>query len=244
MMKATVIIPARFASTRLPGKPLLSETGKPLIQHVVESVLPAKYVERVVVATDDDRIARAVRDGGYEAVLTRDDHTSGTDRLAEAAEALGLGDEDIVVNVQGDEPDMPPVLVDELILTLANGDSPMATLCTPLSAADAENPNKVKVVFSTNGQAMYFSRSKIPHDRDGDGHARYYLHLGIYAYRVWFLKRFAGMAPTVCEQTEKLEQLRVLENGHSIAIQVVQYDGGGIDTPQDYARFVARMKTS
>ena len=241
-MSAIVIIPARYASSRLPGKPLLAETGAPLIRHTVEAVRPARKIDRVVVATDDERIARAVRDFEGEVVLTSPDHATGTDRLAEAAELLGLADDDIVVNVQGDEPDMPPELVDTLVDLLDGGDCPMATLCVPLRAEQADDPNKVKVVFNSAGRAMYFSRAKIPYDRQGAPGAEYYLHLGIYAYRVKFLKEFTRMDHTSTENSEKLEQLRALENGYPIAIQVVQYDGCGIDTPEDYAAFVKQMK--
>ena len=240
-MTAVALIPARYASTRLPGKPLLAETGKPLIQHVVESVRRAASIGRIVVATDDDRIAQAVAAFGGEAVLTRADHPSGTDRLAEAAEKLGLGEEEIVVNVQGDEPDIPPECVDRLVDLIAGSDMPMATLATPLSADQADDPNRVKVVFDRSGRAMYFSRAKIPLDREGTRQVRYFLHLGIYAYRVGFLKRFASLPPTPAETAEKLEQLRALEHGYDIAVAEVAYDGVGIDTPADYAEFVRKI---
>ncbi|NBB94548.1 MAG: 3-deoxy-manno-octulosonate cytidylyltransferase [Planctomycetes bacterium] len=240
--RAIVIIPARYASTRLPGKPLLNETGKPLIQHVVEAVRPAQRVDRIVVATDDDRIAQAVRDFGGDEIMTSRHCASGTDRLAEAAERLELDEEDIVINVQGDEPDIPAPLVDSLIDLLEESGAPMATLCTPLPAEDADDPNNVKVVFSDDRHALYFSRARIPHDRDETGHVAYYLHLGIYAYRVAFLKTFASLPPTPAEQAEGLEQLRALQRGHTIAIQAVDYDGSGIDTAADYAVFVARTK--
>lgn len=241
-MKATVIIPARYASTRLPGKPLLAETGKCLIQHVVESVRGAERVGRVVVATDDERIARAVRAFGGQAVMTREDHPSGTDRLAEAAELLGLGDEEIVVNVQGDEPEIPPACVDRLVELLAGGDAPMATLVTPLPSEQAGDPNRVKAVLDRAGRAMYFSRSPIPFDRDATGAVAYRLHLGIYAYRAGFLKRFARLPVTPAERAEKLEQLRALEHGYAIVAAEVAYDGSGIDTPADYAAFVRRVR--
>ncbi len=240
-MSVVVIIPARYASTRLPGKPLLAETGKPLIRHTVEAVRGARKIDRVVVATDDERIARTVRDFEGEAVLTRSDHTTGTDRLTEAVELLNLADDDIVVNVQGDEPDMPPELVDTLVDLLTASGDPMATLCVPLPPEQAKDPNKVKVLFDANGRALYFSRAMIPYDRQGEGVGKYYLHLGIYAYRVRFLKKFARLEPTDTEQTEKLEQLRALENGYPIAIQVVRHEGHGIDTPEDYAAFVEQM---
>jgi 3-deoxy-manno-octulosonate cytidylyltransferase (CMP-KDO synthetase) len=239
-VSVTVIIPARYASTRLPGKPLLAATGKPLIQHVVENVQPARGVDRIVVATDDERIRAAVEAFGGEAVLTRADHPSGTDRIAEAAGTLGLGEQDIVINVQGDEPEIPPECLERLIALLESTDAPMATLATPLPAGQAGDPNKVKVVCSRGGRALYFSRAKIPHDRDGEGTAGYLWHLGVYAYRVGFLKRFAALPPTAAEVAEKLEQLRALEHGQSIAVAVVDYHGTGIDTPEDYAAFVKR----
>jgi len=239
-MSVIVIIPARYASTRLPGKPLLSETGKPLIQHVVEAVEPSTRIDRVVVATDDTRIAQAVEAFGGDVVMTRDDHISGTDRLAEAANTLALDDNDIVINVQGDEPDLAPQIIDTLVEMIENSDAPMGTLCTPMSSEMADDPNRVKVVFDGTDRAMCFSRAKIPFDRDGDGSTQYFLHLGIYAYRVGFLKRFAKLAPTAGEKAEKLEQLRALEHGYTIAIQSVDYDGTGIDTPEDYQAFVRR----
>jgi len=239
-MKAIAIIPARYASTRLPGKPLLDRTGMTLIQHVVQAVSSADSVEDIVVATDDARIADAVEAFGGKYVMTRADHPSGTDRLAESADLLGLADDDIVVNVQGDEPEMPGACVDQLVEMLTGGECPMATLATPLSEADADDPNKVKVVLRGDRRAMYFSRSRIPHDRDAERRVRYLLHLGIYAYRVAFLKRYASLAPTPAEQAEKLEQLRALESGFDIAVGVTDYHGRGIDTPQDYQAFCER----
>jgi len=240
-MSVIAIIPARYASTRLPGKPLLDRTGKTLIQHVVESVARAGRVQRVVVATDDQRIFDAVAAFGGQAVMTSTEHRSGTDRLNEAAAKLHLADDDIVVNVQGDEPDIPPACVDELVGLLETCGTPMATLCTPLPVEQADNPNRVKVVFSRDRRALYFSRSRIPFDRDAAGTVRYYLHLGIYAYRTAFLRLFAGLSPTPAEEAEKLEQLRALEHGHAIAVACVNYDGAGIDTPADYEAFVKQM---
>ena len=239
-MNAIAIIPARYASTRLPGKPLLDRTGMPLIQHVVQSVAAAASIQRIVVATDDSRIAFAVEAFGGECVMTSDEHLSGTDRLAEAAEILALGDDDVVVNVQGDEPEMPAACVDRLVELLAAGDCPMATLATPLSCEEADDPNKVKVVLGADGRAMYFSRAKIPVDRDSGGGVDYLLHLGIYAYRAAFLKRYAALSPTPAEQAEKLEQLRALESGFDIAVGLTDYHGRGIDTPEDYEAFIAR----
>jgi 3-deoxy-manno-octulosonate cytidylyltransferase (CMP-KDO synthetase) len=240
-MGVIAIIPARYGSTRLPGKPLLARTGKALIQHVVDSVRSAASVQRIVVATDDQRILDAVARFGGESLMTSPDCRSGSDRLAQAAGLLGLHDDDIIVNVQGDEPDMPPACIDKLVEIVAATAAPMATLATPISARDAANPNRVKVVLAGDGKALYFSRSIIPYDRDGDVTPKYLWHLGIYAYRAGFLKRFAAMAPTPAEQSEKLEQLRALENGFAIYVGVVNYDGMGIDTPEDYEAFVTRQ---
>ena len=241
-MNAIVIIPARYASTRLPGKPLLNKTGKPLIQHVVEAVKPARKVQRVVVATDDERIAAVVRAFGGDVVMTRADHPCGTDRIDEAAAKLKLADDDIVVNVQGDEPDMPAECVDKLVELLAGSSASMATLATQLPYEQADDANKVKVVCDETGRALYFSRSHIPFDRDKTGATKYLLHLGIYAYRVAFLHHFAALPPTPAEKSEKLEQLRALEHGYEILVAVVQYHGCGIDTPADYEAFVKRQK--
>lgn len=241
-MSTVVIIPARYASTRLPGKPLLDRTGKTLIQHVWEAVKPARRANRFVVATDDQRIFDAVAAFGGEAVMTSVDCRTGTDRLAEAAERLKLTGADIVVNVQGDEPNMSPANVDKLIGLLENSDAPMATLAAPLPAESVADPAKVKVVADLSGRAMYFSRSAIPFDRDGKGGVKWLLHIGVYAYRVEFLRKYARLPSTPAEQAEKLEQLRALEHGHTIRLAVVDYAGCGIDTPEDYERFVAACR--
>jgi len=238
---ATAIIPARYASTRLPGKPLLSRTGKSLIQHVVESVRAASKISRIVVATDDERIAENVASFGCECVMTSDLCRTGTDRLAEAADKLNLTPDEIVVNVQGDEPDIPGECIDQLVELITAGDSEMATLARPISPDDALDPSKVKVVCDCNSKAIYFSRSPIPFDRDGTGQVQYLMHLGIYAYRVGFLKWFAAAESTAAEAAESLEQLRALEAGKDISVGIVDYDGCGIDTPEDYAAFVVRQ---
>ncbi|MBT3278954.1 MAG: 3-deoxy-manno-octulosonate cytidylyltransferase [Phycisphaerales bacterium] len=241
-MATHILIPARYASSRLPAKPLLAETGQCLILHVVENVLAIDGVDSVTVATDDQRIADVVTAAGYQAVMTRVDHASGTDRLAEAAATLGFADDDIVVNVQGDEPDIPAELVLRLIDLLETTDAPMATLATPLPDDQAADPNKVKAVFTPAHKALYFSRAKIPHDRDATHPGSHFLHIGMYGYRAGFLQTFTTLPAGTLEQIECLEQLRVLEAGYDIAIDVVDYDGGGIDTPEDYAEFVRRMK--
>lgn len=242
-MHAAAIIPARYSSTRLPGKPLLRETGKYLIQHVYEQASKASRVSRVVVATDDRRIFDAVRSFGGEAVMTREDHPSGTDRVAEAARSI---DAEIIVNVQGDEPEMEPGHIDRLVALMEeHGDAPIGTLACPFAAdGDPRDPNKVKVVLDGRGRALYFSRSLIPYPRDAGGvpgrPADWLLHLGLYAYRREFLFALASLPPTPLEQAEKLEQLRVLEHGHAMVVAVVDKAARGVDTAEDYAAFVKR----
>lgn len=236
-MKAIAVIPARYASTRLPGKPLLRETGKYLIQHVYEQVQRCESIGQVIVATDDQRILDAVNSFGGKAVMTRADHPSGTDRVAEVARG---GDADVVVNVQGDEPEIEPSNIDKLVALFSDPRVEMATLACPFPAnADPADPNAVKVAVAANGRALYFSRSLVPYPRDPN-HTRPLLHIGIYAYRRNFLLKLATLSPTPLEQTEKLEQLRVLEHGHSISVALVDRAAIGIDTPEDYAAFVVR----
>ena len=241
-MKTAVVIPARYGSTRLPGKPLLRETGKYLVQHVYERACQAAGVDVVVVATDDPRIASAVRGFGGRVEMTRRDHPSGTDRVAEVARRL---DADCVVNLQGDEPLIEPASVETLIRVLGDSDADMATLAAPIQSAEQwRNPNCVKVVCGADGRALYFSRSPIPFVRDGqpDFGARppcFLQHLGIYAYRRRFLFTLADLPPHPLEQLEKLEQLRVLAHGRRIQVGVVGQSTPGVDTYDDYRRFVA-----
>ncbi len=240
-MAATVIIPARFASTRFPAKIIAAETGKPLVQHVVDQVRKCRRIQEVIVAIDDARIAEALKPFKTKWVMTSPDHQSGTDRVAEVAR--GLTDQ-IIVNVQGDEPEIEPGIVDELIERLESSGDEMATAATPFPAgADPANPNLVKVVMALDGRAMYFSRSLIPHQRDATGGVdpTYYLHLGIYAYRRDFLLQYTAWPPTPCELCEKLEQLRALEHGAAIHVVKVERASHGIDTPEQYAEFVRRF---
>ncbi len=247
-MDVVAIIPARYGSTRFPGKPLARETGKYLIQHVVEQVRQARGIRRCLVATDDARIEAAVREFGGQAVMTRPDHPSGTDRIAEVVRRLDGAEDDIILNVQGDEPEIEPATLDKLAARLAGegADCPTATLACPFpSDADPRDSNCVKVVVNRAGRALYFSRALIPYPRDGDGGGardRWRLHLGVYAYRRGFLLKLAGWEPGVLEQIEKLEQLRVLERGYAMAVEVVEHAAVGIDTPQDYEQFVARWR--
>ncbi len=242
--KAVVLIPARFASTRFPGKPLANDTGRPLIQHVVERLDACATVKRVVVATDDQRIHNAVLAFGGASVMTGA-HDNGTARLAEAAATLGLDDDTLVVNVQGDEPEIPPATVDALVNGLAaDPGADMATLAAVFGPhEDTHDPNVVKMVITQQNRAMYFSRSPIPFDRDQAGAQTVYKHPGLYAYRKTFLDRYADLAPTPNEQAEKLEQLRVLEHGFVIAVIHADAPHPGIDTPAQYAAFVARQRS-
>jgi len=241
------IIPARYASTRLPGKPLLADTGWPMIRHVVIAAGRASTLDRVIVATDDSRIADAVRAFGGEVAMTRADHPTGTDRIAEVV--AGLLDASIVVNIQGDEPELSPEAINRVASLLADDpEAPLATLATPIrDRAVWLDPSCVKVVGASRGRALYFSRSPIPHHRDGDPDFEAeppaaLLHLGIYAYRRDFLLSYASLPPSPLEAAEKLEQLRVLEAGHPIALGIVAERSVGIDTPDDYKRFVARWR--
>jgi 3-deoxy-manno-octulosonate cytidylyltransferase (CMP-KDO synthetase) len=248
---AAVVIPARYASTRFPGKPLARDTGRFLIQHVYERATQATTIRRVLVATDDQRILEAVRSFGGEAVMTRADHPSGTDRVAEAAASL---DCDIVVNIQGDEPELEPACIDGLVDRLARDrDCVMATAACPFAAVPDSSPtdaNAVKVVIDGRGRALYFSRSLIPCPAAALPSASAtpagppYLHLGIYAYRRDFLMTLASLPPTPLERIERLEQLRALENGYRIAVVVVDKAAVGIDAPADYAAFVRRWQRS
>lgn len=226
---AIAIIPARFNSTRFPGKPVVQINGKTLIEHVYRRVERAKSVARILVATDDRRIAEAVHGFGGTVVMTRSDHPSGTDRLAEAAEQVESGT--LVVNVQGDEPMIEPSDIDLAVSAARLGDAEIVTLMTKMAPAAAEDPNRVKVVTDRNGIALYFSRSKIPSG------GTCFLHLGLYVYRVDFLRTFTKLERTRLEIAERLEQLRALEHGYRIRVVEVDNESWGIDTPADLERY-------
>jgi len=236
MSKVIAIIPARWASTRFPGKPLVKLRGKPLVQHVWERASRAKRVGRIIIATDDMRIAEAAFDFGAEVALTSPKHPTGTDRLAEVVRQLKSAS--IILNVQGDEPDIAPSTIDRLAEALQ--DDPklgMVTAANPLTdPADVQDPNVVKVVTDLAGRALYFSRSVIPHDRDGRGGVKYLRHQGIYGYRRKVLLAFVKWKPTPLEQAEKLEQLRALEHGIAIGVIVVRRESVGVDVPADVAK--------
>lgn len=226
-----VVIPARYASTRLPGKPLAQIDGRPLIWYVWEKAKESACAARVVVATDDERIADAVRGFGGEAVMTSPACASGTDRVAEAARGLS---EEIVVNLQGDEPLIHPSVIDAVAGPLILDPAvQMATAALPREDPDGyARPSVVKVVIDDRGDALYFSRAPIPHYRDA-GRGRYRKHLGIYGYRREFLFRVAALPPSPLEEAERLEQLRVLQHGFRIRVVDVRYDSVGVDTPED-----------
>lgn len=248
LLRFTVLIPARYASSRLPGKALADIGGKPMVVRVAERAR-ASGAGAVWIATDDPRIVAAARSHGCDALMTRADHASGTDRLAEAVAALGLADDELVVNVQGDEPLMPPDLIGRLAHALAQRTSAsMATACVPITDPEKMlNPNVVKVVCDHAGYALYFSRAPIPYARDAiaaggataalpEGLPAHH-HLGIYAYRAGFLRAYARLAPAPIERFEALEQLRVLWHGHRIAVIVADTElPPGVDTPEDLER--------
>ncbi|MFQ2770999.1 3-deoxy-manno-octulosonate cytidylyltransferase [Aeromonas caviae] len=243
-MSFVVVIPARYASTRLPGKPLADIHGKPMVQHVVEKALQSG-ADRVIVATDDERVQQALAPfaaaAGFEVCMTSPDHQSGTERLAEVCRHYGFAADTIIVNVQGDEPLIPPVIIRQVADNLAAASAPMATLSVPIrDAEEAFNPNAVKVVTDREGYALYFSRASIPWDRDRFAQSReqigdhYQRHIGIYAYRAGFIQRYVDWAPSVLEQVEALEQLRVLWYGEKIHVaQALQAPSVGVDTQAD-----------
>ncbi|MBO9662983.1 3-deoxy-manno-octulosonate cytidylyltransferase [Dokdonella sp.] len=239
-----VAIPARYGSTRLPGKMLLPLAGEPMIVHVARRARAAGAAD-VVVATDDARIEAALAGSGVRVVMTRADHASGSDRLAESADLCGWADDAIVINLQGDEPLAPASGIREVAAALAADDAPMATLATPLhDAAELFDPNCVKLVRAASGRALYFSRAPLPWPRDAFAQTRQTLpagpflrHIGIYAYRAGFLRRFATLPRTPLEQLESLEQLRALEHGHAIAVRLAPEPfPPGVDTAEDLAR--------
>ena len=252
MQPYSVIIPARFASQRLPGKPLLDIAGKPMIQHVYEQVKDLG-AERIIVATDNTDIERACLDFGADVVMTSPDHPSGTDRLEEVVRELDMDDDEIVVNVQGDEPLIPAALIEQVAQNLsAHPEAGIATLCERILDLDTVlNPNAVKAVFDEHGFASYFSRAPIPYARDAlsetpprlSSTAEYFRHIGMYAYRAGFLKQYVQWVPSMTEKVEKLEQLRALSNGVKIHIELAkQTPPAGVDTQDDLDRVRAHFE--
>jgi 3-deoxy-manno-octulosonate cytidylyltransferase (CMP-KDO synthetase) len=247
------VIPARFASSRFPGKSLATIAGKPMLQHVYERASQARYLSKLIVATDDERIYKAARSFGAAVVMTRSDHLSGTDRVAEAAS----GDHaSVIVNIQGDEPLIDPAAIDAATLALLDDpDVPMATLKKAIEDhREINDPNVVKVVTNLAGDAIYFSRCAIPYQREGpfardDGHAVrhngvHYKHLGLYVYRREFLLAYSGLPVGPLERMERLEQLRALENGHRVRVVETEYESLGVDTPEDLERVSSLFEPS
>lgn len=232
-MKYSVVIPARYAATRLPGKPLLDIAGKPMLQHTWERA-SASSAERVIIATDDERIEATAKGFGAEVCMTSSEHRSGTDRIQEVGRKLGFADEHIVVNVQADEPLIPPTVIEQVAANLDIHEAGIATLCETITSADeVTNPNAVKVVMSRSGRALYFSRSTIPHDASASA-GNCYRHIGLYAYRVEVLNRFVTWPASSLELTEKLEQLRALDNDVLIHVEASRESiPAGVDTEQD-----------
>jgi len=248
--KAVVVIPARYASTRLHGKLILPEvravTGRYIIEHVYQNVRQAKRIHKVIVATDNQLIYDIVKGFGGEVEMTSRSHTSGTDRIAEVAGHL---DADVIVNVQGDEPEVHANMIDQVIDTLVEDkETVMATLANIIKdATELANPNVVKVVLDNRGYALYFSRSQIPYVRDGkdpinEPGVTFLKHLGMYAYRREFLLRYSKLPASVLESAEKLEQLRALSNGYKIKVAITNYTSRGIDTREDLMAFIERYK--
>ncbi len=243
-MHVVAIIPARFGSTRFPGKALADATGKTLVEHVYQRARSASSIQHAFVATDDDRIEQAVLAFGGQCIRTRPDHPNGTSRIVEAI-AMIDPEANVVVNVQGDEPEIESSLIDEAVAVLrSHEECDVATLASPIeSVVEADDPNIVKVALDQRGRAMLFTRAKVPHARSGD--PRRLKHIGLYVYRRSFLEKYDSLGPTPLEQAEQLEQLRILEHGFTIAVGVTQRSTpAGIDTPEQYEAFVHRWRTA
>ncbi|MCL7488594.1 MAG: 3-deoxy-manno-octulosonate cytidylyltransferase [Desulfobulbaceae bacterium] len=245
--KVVAIIPARYHSNRFEGKPLALINGKTMIQHVVERADQVDLLSRVVVATDDQRIADVVRSFGGEFVMTRADHATGTDRLAEAASLVDISEQDIIVNIQGDQPLFPAEVVEQVARPMLDDPAlPMSTLIYKIiRPEEIDDPNHVKTVFDRHGNALYFSRASIPFQRNPEEPARptYYKHLGFYAYRKGFLLTFVGLPEGEWERFEKLEQLRALEYGYTIRVVLTDHDSIEVDTPKDIERVEELLRT-
>lgn len=238
------VIPSRYGSSRLSGKPLAMIAGKPMIQRVYEQAQKSAAIAKTVVATDDQKIIDAVEAFGGQAIMTADQCRSGTDRVAEAAEILNIGKEEVVINIQGDQPIFNPLVIDDLISPFSFApDLLMSTLAFKIvEKHEITDPKDVKVTFDKNGFALYFSRSQIPYPRDSEARADFYKHLGFYAYKKKFLDTLVQLPSGVCEKTEKLEQLRVLEYGYKIKVALTKFDSPEIDLPEDIAKIEKKIQ--
>jgi len=238
------IIPARYASSRFPGKPLALICGKPMFQHVYERAASCPEITQVVLATDDTRIEEAAKEAGVPVIMTASDHPSGTDRVLEAARSIGAPDHAIIVNIQGDEPALEPAMLTELTAPFFTDPSvQVTTLATPISPEEAQNPNRVKVVLDEAHRALYFSRSPIPYPRD-DSFDGYLGHVGLYAFRMKALEAFSNLREGKLEGIEKLEQLRLLENGIDIHVGITRHQSIGVDHPDDIPIVEKRLKAT
>ncbi|RLB57968.1 MAG: 3-deoxy-manno-octulosonate cytidylyltransferase, partial [Deltaproteobacteria bacterium] len=226
------IIPARYGSTRFPGKPLAEILGKPMFWHVFKRASRCPQLSKTILATDDNRIISAAKNLNVPAIKTRNDHLSGTDRVLEAAELLNMPEDAVVVNIQGDEPTLEPDMLTELILPFKSSNVQVTTLAKKIDSKEAENPDRVKLVFSKSGRALYFSRALIPYYHSKQRYG-FYGHIGLYAFRMNILKQFVKFGPSELEITEKLEQLRLLENDVPVHVVITQYQSVGVDRPQD-----------
>jgi 3-deoxy-manno-octulosonate cytidylyltransferase (CMP-KDO synthetase) len=237
------IIPARYGSKRFPGKPLVNILGKPMFWHVYRRAERCPLFSKIVLATDDHRITAAADKYQIPVIHTRDDHPSGTDRVLEAAEHIHVPETAVVVNIQGDEPALAPDMLTELIHPFTNPNIQVTTLARKIDTREAENPDRVKVVFATNGRALYFSRSPIPYGFNST-HGEFYGHIGLYAYRMNVLREFVGLGTSRLEKKEKLEQLRLLENGIPIHVVITDYRSIGVDRPEDVETVSRILKQS
>jgi 3-deoxy-manno-octulosonate cytidylyltransferase (CMP-KDO synthetase) len=230
--KCYAIIPARYESSRFPGKPLAEIAGRPMIWHVYEQSRQCSALSAVVLATDDERIRSAAQQYEIPVVMTRADHPSGTDRVLEAADKMNLPADAVIINIQGDEPALEPAMLSELVRPFVKPEVQVTTLARKINAREADSPDQVKVVFAPNGTALYFSRSSIPHHRD-TRNAEFYGHIGLYAFRMKALKDFVALDQSPLEITEKLEQLRLLENNIPIHVVLTKHHSIGVDRPED-----------
>ena len=237
------IIPARYQSQRFPGKPLVDILGKPMFQWVYERAASCSSLEKVWLATDNEQIYDAAHKRKIPVIMTNPDHLSGSDRILEAAEILKLSKDSIIVNIQGDEPALDPKMVASLLAPFCRKEVGVTTLARNIDAEQAANPDRVKVICSSEGRALYFSRARIPHARDAsESYNDYLLHIGLYAYRLPILRRFTSMPSSPLEQIEKLEQLRLLEAGINVHVVLSDYQGFGVDHPDDVALIAAQLK--
>lgn len=235
------IIPARYESARFPGKPLSMILGKPMFRHVYERAKLCSKLSGVTLATDDDRIYKAAQDWDVPVVMTSTTHASGTDRVLEAARIIGVAPDSVVVNIQGDEPALAPGMLEDLLAPFESEATRVTTLVSRMTPEEASSPDRVKAVVAKNGRALYFSRSLVPYDRDEKGQT-FYLHVGLYAFRMEALSRFGELPPSPLEQRERLEQLRFLEDGIDIYVTETEHGCHGVDRPEDIEKVISILE--